>query len=147
MATSGAGLLAQQGSQRPPMAIPSSLHWVGPLDMSFEAKRSRRVAVAIPQVRVSGRIAVSPRQESLQPQQPDVAYHQTLIGWRSRQALDRGLGFGHVTVGPAVQQCLHQNTRRWNAPHQQLSLAEQMVDGGAPEGDGGHADPPPRPLP
>jgi hypothetical protein len=35
------------------------------------------------------------------------------------------------TVGPTVEQCLHQNTRRSNAPQQQPSLAEQMVDGGA----------------
>ena len=56
-----------------------------------------------------------------------------VIGWRGRQPLDRGLGFGHVTLGPAVQQCLHQNTRRRNAPRQQLSLANQMVDGGAHE--------------
>ena len=34
---------------------------------------------------------------------------------------------------PAVEQCLHQNTRRWNAPQQQSSCAEQMVDGGAHE--------------
>jgi hypothetical protein len=26
------------------------------------------------------------------------------------------LGFGHVMVGPVIEQCLHQNTRRWNAP-------------------------------
>ena len=34
-------------------------------------------------------------------------------------------------VGPAIEQCLHQNTRRWSAPRQQLSLADQVVDGGA----------------
>ena len=56
---------------------------------------------------------------------------QTVIGWRGRQPLDRGFGFGHVTVGPAIQQCLHQNTRRRSAPHRQSSLAEQMVDSGA----------------
>ena len=40
---------------------------------------------------------------------------------------------GYVTVGPAIEQRLHQTTRRRNAPQQQLSLAEQMVGGGADE--------------
>jgi hypothetical protein len=71
--TSGAGLVAQRGSQRPAMAIPLSWHRLGPRDMSLEAKRSRHVAVAIPEVRISCGIAVSPRQESPQPQQPDLA--------------------------------------------------------------------------
>ena len=70
--TSGAGLVAQRGSQRPAMAIPPSWHCLGPGDMSLEAKRFRHVAVAIPEVRVSGGIAVRPRQESPQPQQPDL---------------------------------------------------------------------------
>ena len=37
-------------------------HRLGPRDMPLEAKRSRHVAVAIPEVRVGRRIAVSPRQ-------------------------------------------------------------------------------------
>ena len=41
---------------------PPSWHRLGPRDMSFEAKGSRHVAVAIPEVRVSRGIAVSPRQ-------------------------------------------------------------------------------------
>src|ERR1700722_9441997 len=110
-----------------------SRHGLGPVDMALELKRYRHVAVAIPEFGVSRGITVSPRQQSPQPQQPDVAYHQTLVGWRGRQPVDGGLGFGHVTVGPAVEQCLHQNTRRWNAPPQQLSLAEQIVGGGAQE--------------
>jgi hypothetical protein len=52
-------------------------------------------------------IAVSLRQQRTQPQQPDVAYHQTLIGWRGRQPLDRDLGFGDTIVGAAFEQCLH----------------------------------------
>ena len=63
---------------------PWSWHRFGPCDMPFEAKRFRHVAVAIPQVHVGRAIAVSARQQSPQPQQPDVAYHQTLIGWRGR---------------------------------------------------------------
>jgi len=43
-----------------------------------------KVAAAIPEVCISSGIAVSPRQSSPQPQQPDVAHHQTLIRWRSR---------------------------------------------------------------
>ena len=54
MATSGAGLVAQRGSQRPAMAIPLSWHCLGPRDMPFVAKRSRHVAVAIPGIRDSG---------------------------------------------------------------------------------------------
>jgi hypothetical protein len=61
METSGAGLVAQRGSQRPAMAIPSSWHRLGPRDMSFEAKRFRHVAVAIPELRISRVIMVSPR--------------------------------------------------------------------------------------
>jgi hypothetical protein len=52
--------------------------------MSLVAKRFRHVAVPIPEIRVSRVIAVSPRQKSPQPQQPDLAYHQTLFGWRGR---------------------------------------------------------------
>jgi hypothetical protein len=63
---------------------PPSWHRLGPRDMPFETKGSRHVAVAIPEVPVSCGIAVSLRQESPQPQQPDVAYHQTLIGRRGR---------------------------------------------------------------
>src|SRR6185312_14533051 len=103
----------------------SSWQRLGPLNMPFEAKRCRHVAVAIPQVRVSRGITVSPRQESAEPQQPDVAHHQTLIGRRGRQTVDRRLGFDHVTLSPAVEQYFHQSTRRWNAPLQQLSLADQ----------------------
>jgi hypothetical protein len=31
------------------------------------------------------------------------------------QSLDRGFGLGDVGVGPAIEQCLHQNTRDANA--------------------------------
>ena len=63
---------------------PRSWHRLGPVDMPFEAKRFRHVAVAIPIVAIRGVVAVSPRQQCAQPQQPDVAYHQTFIGWRGR---------------------------------------------------------------
>jgi hypothetical protein len=39
-----------------------SFHRLGPFHVSLEAKRSRHVAVAIPKLRVSDRIAVSPCQ-------------------------------------------------------------------------------------
>jgi hypothetical protein len=84
LGTSGAGLVAQHGSQRPAMAIPSSRHRLGPRDMSLEAKRSRHVAVAIPEIRISRVIAVRLRQKSPQPQQPNLSYRQTLFGWRGR---------------------------------------------------------------
>jgi hypothetical protein len=50
--------------------------------MPFVAKRFRHVAVAIPELRISRVITVSPREQSPQPQQPNLSYHQTLIGWR-----------------------------------------------------------------
>src|SRR5262249_18399122 len=64
--------------------LSSSWHRLGPRGMPLEAKRSRHVAVAIPEVRVSRGIVVSPRPQSWQPQQPDLTYHQTLFGWRGR---------------------------------------------------------------
>ena len=76
----------------------------------------RHLAVAIPIVAVGVLVTTSPCQQCAQPQQPDFAYHQSLVAWRGRQSVDRGLGFGHVTVGTALQQCLHQNTGRRNAP-------------------------------
>ncbi len=69
-----------------------------------------------------------------------------VIGWRGGQPLDRGLGFGDVTVGPAIEQCLHQNTGRGSAPLQQLSRADQMVDGGAHQRYGVIAIAAPSPL-
>jgi hypothetical protein len=38
MGTSGAGLVAQRGSQRPAMAIPLSWHRLDPGDMPLESK-------------------------------------------------------------------------------------------------------------
>src|SRR5271157_3185415 len=54
-------VLFQDKLGRPP-DLPPSGHGLGPRDMSFVAKRFRHVAVAIPEVRVSRGIAVSPRQ-------------------------------------------------------------------------------------
>ena len=62
-----------------PIQLPSR-HRLGPRHMPFEAKCFRHVAVAIPQVHISHGITVSLREQSPQPQQPDVAHHQTLIG-------------------------------------------------------------------
>jgi hypothetical protein len=48
--------------------------------MVLEAKRFRHVAVAIPEVRVSGGIAVSAGQQSPESQQPDVrTSHRTRL--------------------------------------------------------------------
>ena len=63
---------------------PPSWHRLGPLHVPLEAKLCGHRAVAIPIVAVGGLIAVGPRQQRAQPQQPDVAYHQTLVGWRGR---------------------------------------------------------------
>ena len=56
-----------------PPTPPSSWRRLGPRDMPLEAKRSRHVAVAIPVVAVASLVTVNPRQQSPQPQQPDVA--------------------------------------------------------------------------
>jgi hypothetical protein len=55
-----------------------------PRDMPFKTKRFRYLAVAIPIVAIASVIATSPRQQSPQPEQPDLTYHQTVFGWRSR---------------------------------------------------------------
>jgi hypothetical protein len=68
------------------------------------------------------------------------------VGRHRRYLLDRSLDFGHVTVGPAVQQRLHQNSGRTNAPPPQLSPADQMVDGGTHERYRLIAISPPSPL-
>ena len=52
--------------------------------MAFKAKRSRHVAVAVPIVAIGSVVTVSPRQKSTESQHPDVAHHETLIGWRGR---------------------------------------------------------------
>src|ERR1700722_11587635 len=106
---------------------------LGPGDVSFEAKGFRHVAVAIPKAGVSPGVTASARQQSVQSQQPDVVHGETTVGRCIGQSLSRGFGFGHVTVGPPVEQCLHKDTRGWNAPGPQLSLAGQIIDGGAHE--------------
>jgi hypothetical protein len=52
--------------------------------MPLEAKRFRHVAAAIPVFAIAGIVTVSPRQQSLQPQQPYFADNETVIGWRFR---------------------------------------------------------------
>jgi hypothetical protein len=47
------------GSHRP---RPPSWHRLGPLHVPLEAKRSRHVAVAIPQLHITRGVAVSPRE-------------------------------------------------------------------------------------
>jgi hypothetical protein len=51
--------------------------------MPLELERSRHIAVAIPEVPISGPIALSPCQQSPQPQQPDVSRRQIVVGWRA----------------------------------------------------------------
>jgi hypothetical protein len=77
-------LMITGSAEKPDEATANASHRLGPSYMPVELKRSRHVAVAIPEVRVSRGITASPRQESPQPQQPDVTYHQTLFGWRGR---------------------------------------------------------------
>ena len=72
--------------------------------MSLVAKRFRHFAVVIQEVRVSDGIIPAAGQQRPQSQRPDVAHHQTLIGWRDRQPVNRGPGFSHVIDGPAIKQ-------------------------------------------
>jgi hypothetical protein len=95
--------------------LPPSWHRLGPVHVPLEAKRCRHVAVAIPIVAIGDLIAFRPCQQRAQPQQPDVAQNQTLVGWRGRQPVDRGLGVNEVAVGTALQQRLHQNAGRRDA--------------------------------
>ena len=55
-----------------------------------------------------GELAAGPGQQGAQPQQPDVAQHQTFVCRQLRRTVDRALGFGHVILGATVQQRLHQ---------------------------------------
>ena len=96
--------------------------------MSFEAKCFRHIAVTILQVCVSCGVAASSCQQGVEPQQQDVAHNENVVGRRGGQPPGCGLGFGRITVGGALEQCLHQNARRKNSPSQQLSLADQMLD-------------------
>jgi hypothetical protein len=48
-------------------------HLLGPSDMPLETKGFRHVPVTIPELSVARRVAVSPRQQSVQSQQQDVA--------------------------------------------------------------------------
>ena len=56
-------------------------HGLGPVDVPFETKGFRGLSVLIPWFAIAGLVTVSPRQKSPQPQQPDLTYHQTVIGW------------------------------------------------------------------
>ncbi len=52
-------------------------HRLGPGDMPLEPQRFGHVAVAVPMVTISSVVAVCPRQQRAQPQQPDVTRRRT----------------------------------------------------------------------
>ena len=83
--------------------------------MSFEAKGCRHGAVAIPIVAIGGLVVLRAGEQRTHPQQPDVAYHPPLVTLGGRQPGDRGLGFGDIAVGTALQQRLHHNAGRRDA--------------------------------
>ena len=56
------------------LTVRLSWHCFCPRYVPIKLKRCRHLAVSIPQVRISRVIAASPRQQSLQSQQPDVAH-------------------------------------------------------------------------
>ena len=88
-----------EGAERPP-----SWHRLGPLHVPLEAQRCRHGTVAIPIVAIACLVAVRPRQQCPQPQQPDFTDNQPVVGSRVRQPVDRLLGFGQVALGAALQQ-------------------------------------------
>jgi hypothetical protein len=102
---------------------------LGPRHMPLETERRRHVTVAIPILAVGGLVAVSAGPQCTQPQEPDFTDDRTVAG-HGCQPGDRGFGFSHVGVSAAIEQCLRENTFRWNAPPRRLSLPEEMVDGG-----------------
>ena len=57
---------------------------LGPLHVPVEAKRCGHGAIAIAVVAIAGIVTLSPCQKSTESQQPDVADHETLIGWHGR---------------------------------------------------------------
>ena len=72
--------------------------------MPLEAKRFRHVAVAIPELRIRLGIAVSPRQQSPQPQQRNLEQYESRVGRLRRQPVDRGLCLLEVGARAALQQ-------------------------------------------
>ncbi len=105
---------------------PRSHHRLGHRDVSFEAKRFRHRTVAIRQVAVGNVVAAGPGQQGPQPQQPDVAQHQTFVRRQLRRTVDRALGFGHVILGAPVQQRLHQEGGAGSAVRE-LAVLEETV--------------------
>jgi len=93
------------------LGCPASWHCFSPRDMPLKLKRSRHIAVAIPIVAIGGVVAIGSCQQCAQPQQPYSADNRSVVGWRVRQPGDRGLGFGHITVGPAIR-CATSHRRR-----------------------------------
>jgi hypothetical protein len=61
---------------------PPSSHHLGHRHMPFEAKRFRDGAIPIHQVPVGDVVAAGTEEQRPQPQQPDVAYSQPVIGGR-----------------------------------------------------------------
>jgi len=60
---------------------PPSCHRLDPLHVPLEAKRGRHRAVTLPIVAIGGVVAMGSCQQRPQPQQPDVADNQPVIGW------------------------------------------------------------------
>ena len=90
---------------------------LGHVQVSFEAERFRHRAVAPHQVPgTAACVAACAGQQRPQPAaarcraSPDPSSAGAV-----RQPLDRGLGLGHVTVGPAIEEGLHQNSGRRSA--------------------------------
>ena len=101
---------------------------------------------AIPIGAVRGLMSAGAGEQCAQPQQPDFVQHLSRVGRHRRYRSIAASTSVTSPSGPAVQQRLHQNSGRVNAPPQQLSPADQIVDGGTQERYGVIAISPPSPL-
>ena len=63
-------------------------------------------------------------------QQPDVAKSRAALARCHCYPVDRDFGLNYILVGAALEQCLHQSTRRRHAQRCQLPLKHQLIDGG-----------------
>ena len=114
---------------------PLSWHRLGPRDMPLEAKRFRHVAVAIPQLRISRGIAVSPRQQSPQPQQQDVVQNKRIRCGRATAGATRWRCVAALNNAPRPQipryglsRCLKQDLRQRQAGHPVTRRLLRRVD-------------------
>src|SRR5262245_46798073 len=97
--------------------------------MSFEAKRCRHGAVAVPVVAIGDLVAAAAGQQSPQSQQNEIAIGPSVEPRFGGQALDRSLGLLNVAAGAAFQRGLRQNASA-QPPVPPLFTAIQLINAG-----------------